>query len=90
MNIYFRKKTRYSYANASGSLNQLPDLSSLNYVPIDSFDEEYWLIPDRKIKTDLGIEASEVKVNNLYGNTAVFSGDIIAKAPNAIIFTAND
>lgn len=70
-NIKRRKVTRTQVNGApaysggwsgGGGSASLPDLTNLQYVPYDIDNTDFWLIPDRKVKSDLGF------VGNLEGS----------------------
>lgn len=52
----------YGGGSFGGGTTPLPDLTTLQYVPYNVDDAINWLIPDRKVKSDLGF------VGNLEGN----------------------
>lgn len=51
----------YSGGWSGGGSASLPDLTTLQYVPYDVDDPDNWLVPDRKVKSNLGF------VGNLEG-----------------------
>lgn len=57
------------------------DPSSLNFVPYDPGDPDYWAVPDKTIRAKEGLHSDK---------TITATGDIIARTPQAVVFAAAD
>lgn len=78
MKITFRKKARNSSYSTGGYSSQGDiDLSNLSYVPCNRNDTDFWLVAERKIKSEQGFVGSITGDLGEFKNV-IAAGDIIA------------
>lgn len=84
-NIRRRKiiKAQSDFISSSfaGGGSPAPNLGALSYVPIDPDYSDQWAVPDKPVRAKEGLHSDK---------TITAAGDIIARAPDAVIFAAAD